>query len=263
MSKIRRVLLTLLALALLMPVMRTLLAAMLPDASVDPVPARIGGMVMSLLMLGLPAWQLRPWTSPRLNRTKKLWQGIGLGVVAALLCRMGMMPLDAAWQSMTGLTANVMPVPESIPLAMLYLLALAIVPALTEEGFFRGALLTGLLDGSRRTTAVLLTTVTFALMHGSLANLPSLLVLSLVLSLLMLYTGHIAVPMAAHLVYNLTALLGLTLTGGWCILCGVAVAVLCGWLITRQPKVAHVPMKMADALIAAAILAAMLISTLI
>lgn len=257
MSKTRRVLLILLALALLTRPMDILLAAMLPDASVNPVPQCIGGMLVTLLLLGLPAWLLRPWRSIRLPQKKNVWPGIGLAVIAGLLTRMATSPVDAAWQGWLGLTPDALPVPETVPVAMLYVVALAVVPAVAEEIFFRGALLTGLLDGSRRITAVLLTTLTFALMHGNAANLPSLLAASLMLTLLMLHTGRIIVPMAAHFFYNISALNWVNIPGWGSILCGAGLIALMAYIIARQPKVAHSPMKWADGLIAAATIAAL------
>ena len=263
MSKTRKVLLILLALALLAFPIRWLLAAMLPDASVDPVSSCVAGMLLSLVTLGLPAWLLRPWTSPRLPRARTALPGMAMGALAAVLIRGGFTMVDKAWQQALNLAPASVPVPESLPLAIVYVAALVIVPALTEEAFFRGALLTGLLDGSRRVTAVLLTALTFVLMHGSLANLPSLLALSLLLTLLMLGSGHIAVPITMHLCYNLTALGWNAIPdwlGGMC--CGASVTL--GWyLLFCQPGVVHLPMKLRDGLIAAAAVIALILSYLL
>ena len=263
MSKTRKVLLTLLALALLTGPAKLLLAAMLPDGAVDPVPGCIAGILLALLTLGLPAWLMRPWTSPRLARQKSLLPGLVLAVLAAVTVRFGFQITDTAWQMALGLMPDALPAPDSIPLGMLYIAALVIVPALTEEAFFRGALLTGLLDGSRRITAALLTILAFVLLHGSLAHLPSLLAMSALLTLLMLHTGHIAVPITAHLVYNLTALNGVAVPDWASWMCCGAAVVLGGYLLSEQPSYAHPPMKKADGLIAAAAMTAMLISTLI
>lgn len=263
MSKIRRTLLTLLGIALLTRPVDMLLSAMLPDAAVTPVPQCIGGMIAAALLLGLPAWLLRPWTSPRLTQQKSAWPCLLMAAAAALLTRAAMPPVDSAWQAWLNLTPDALPVPESVPAAMLYLAALVIVPAMVEEAFFRGALLTGLLDGSRRITAVLLTMVTFALMHGSVANLPSLLVFSLMLTLLMLHAGHIAIPMAAHLVYNLTALGGVNVPLWGSILCGALLTGLGACLCIRQPRVAHQPMKWPDGMIAVLTLAVLILAALL
>lgn len=251
MTRTRRSLLVLLALALVNRPVELLLAAMLPDTAVNPVPRCVAGMLVSLLLLGLPAWKLRPWTSVRLTRPQSLWPGLMMAIAGALLARGALSPLDAAWQDWMHLAPDPLPAPTGISL-LLYAAALAVVPAFTEEAFFRGGLLTSLLDGSRQTTAVLLTTATFALMHGQAANLPSLLAVSLLLTVLMLHTGHIAVPITAHLVYNLTALWGSGMPLWGSLLCGVLLAALVTMLWLRQPKMAHPPMKRLDGLLAAA-----------
>lgn len=260
MTKTRRALLVLLALALLKGPADALLANLLPDVSVDPVPQRLAGAVVSMLLLGLPAWRLRPWTSPRLVLGMSLGKGIGLGVLAAVLCRFSFGVLDASWQRMLGVVPEMANAPEGLSAALWSVLALAVIPAVTEEAFFRGALLTGLLDGSRRITAILLTTLAFAMMHGNAANLPSLLGVSLVLTLLMLHSGCIAVPIAAHLVYNVLAFVPAHLPLWGSVLAGAALIAMVGWMIIRQPKVAHPPMKWQDGAIAVAVIGVLLMT---
>ena len=252
MSKTRRVLLILLALAVLKRPLDILLAVILPDPSVNPAPQCIAGMAVTILLLGVPAMLMLPWTSARLTKAKSAWPGLLMAGAAAVMSRTAMTPVDAAWQNWLNLVPAALPAPESVPMAMLYIAALALVPAITEEVFFRGAALTSLLDGSHRTTAVLLTTVIFVLMHGSIADIPSLLVISLMMTLLMLHTGHIAVPMTAHLVYNLTALNWIAIPLWGSLLCGAGLIALTSYICVRQPKVVHPPMKWADGLIAAA-----------
>lgn len=254
MSKTRKALLTLLALAVLKMPVDLLLAAMLPDASVSPVVNCVVGAAVSLLLLGLPAWALRPWTSLRLPQKKSAWPGVLLGAAMALMTRAAMAPVDAAWQGWLGLAPDALPVPETVPVAAVYILCLAVVPALTEESFFRGALLTGLLEGSHRITAVLLTALSFALMHGSLAELPGLLMISLVLTLVMLHTGHVAAAVTTHFFYNISALAWAGLPGWGSGLCGALLIGMAAYIILCQPKMAHPPMKKADGLIAAAAL---------
>ena len=255
MTKTRRALLVLLALALLKGPVDALLAKLLLDAYVDPVPQWMAGAVVSMLLLGLPAWRLRPWTSPRLVRGVSLGKGIALGVLAAVLCRFSFGVLDASWQRMLGVVPEMANAPEGLSAALWSVLALAVIPAVMEEAFFRGALLTGLLDGSRRITAILLTTLAFAMMHGNAANLPSLLGVSLVLTLLMLHSGCIAVPIAAHLVYNVLAFVPARLPLWGSVLAGAALIVMVGRMIISQPKMACLPMKWLDRLIAGAALA--------
>lgn len=252
MSKLRHVLLMILALALVQRPVDMLLTAMLPDAAVNPLPQCIAGMAMAILLLGVPAWTLRPWTSLRLPKMKSYVPGCAAAVAIALLCRMALLPLDRAWQGWLGLAPESLPVPENVPAAMVYIVALVIVPAVAEEIFFRGVVLTTLLDGGRRVTAVLLTTAAFALMHGSPANLPGHLILSLLLTLLMLRTGRIAVPMTAHFIYNLTALSWVSIPPWGSLLCGAALAAAAACLCIRLPKYAQQPMRLPEGLIAAA-----------
>lgn len=263
MSKTRRMLLILLGIALLRRPADMLLKALLPDASVAPALVCAAGMIMTILLLGVPAWLMRPWQSLRLPQQKSRTPGILLGTVMAVVCRAAITPLDEAWQAWLKLSPEALPMPQTIPMALMYLLALTVIPALTEEAFFRGALLTSLLDGSRRVTAVLLTALSFALMHGNLAHLPGHLIFSLLLTLLMIRTGRIAVPVAAHFVYNLTALNWVSVPLWGSLMCGLALIALAVWIILRRPKFAHPPMKGPDGLIAAAAVAVMAASYLI
>ena len=254
MSRSRKVLLVMLALAMVKVPLDALLAAVLPDVSVDAAPQMMASAAVALLLLGMPALLLRPWKSVRLVRAEKLWPALLLGGTAALLARAAMTPVDAAWQQMLGLRSEALPTPESAAAVMMYILSLAVIPAMAEEAFFRGGLLTGLLDGCRRTTAVLLTTMFFVLMHGRAANLPSLLVVSLLLTLLMLHSGSAAVPAATHFFYNISALVWRHLPGWGSAVCGAALTALLVFMIVRQPKMAHPPMERLDGLIAAAAL---------
>lgn len=254
MSKMRKALLVMLALALVKRPLDMLLAAVLPDVSVEAAPQLLAAAATALLLLGVPALLLRPWTSNRLVRAEKQWPCLLLAAAAALLTRAAMTPVDAVWQQALGLTAEAMPAPESAAMVALYILCLAIVPAAAEEAFFRGSLLTGLLDGCRRATAIVLTTLFFALMHGSLANLPSLLVISLLLTLLMLHSGHVVAPVTAHFFYNISALVWVQLPLWGSILSGALLIVLAVYILIRQPKMAHPPMRWLDGLIAGAAL---------
>lgn len=255
MTKTRRTLLTVLVLSFLRPVAERLLERMLPAASVSPLPWWTACLVLTLLMPALPAWLMHPWRTDRLTHRCPLSAALAEGGALAVLTRMAGAALDAVWQGVLSLPAGTHPAPDSVPEVLLCVAAMMIVPALAEECFFRGAVLTALLDGAHRWQAILLTTAFFALMHTNPANLPSLLLLSLILTLLMLRTGHIAAPIAAHMAYNLTAFVP-GLPSGWvALLCGAMLTV---WLVhtcTRLPKRAHPPMQRTDTALSAAVLA--------
>lgn len=251
MSKMRKALLVMLTLALVRRPLDMLLAAVLPDVSVTAAPQLLAGAATALLLLGVPALLLRPWRSVRLPQEKSLMPGLVLAICAALLTRAAMAPADAAWQRFFSLSAEAMPLPENAVMVVLYVLTLAVIPAATEEAFFRGSLLTGLLDGCRRMTAAVLTALFFALVHGSLASMPSLLVIALLLTLLMLRSGHLLVPLTAHFFYNICALVRLQIPLWGSIVSGALLMALTVYLAVRQPKIAHLPMPWLDRLIAA------------
>lgn len=262
MSKMRKALLVMLVLALTKHPLDILLAAVLPAMSVEMGPQLLAAAATALLLLGVPALLLRPWTSLRLVQPERQWPCLVLAVCVPLLTRAAMTPVDETWQQALGLTAETMPMPQSAAMVALYILGMAIVPAAAEEAFFRGSLLMGLLDGSRRPTAVVLTTLFFALMHGSLASLPSLLVISLLLTLLMLYSGQVWVPVTAHFFYNICALVWVQIPRWGNIVSGVLLIGLAVYIISRQTKMAHPPMKGMDGLIAAAAVGLMLVGLL-
>lgn len=260
MTKTRKALLTLLLLALARRPLTLLLSAVWPGMATEVLPCCLAALTGTLLALALPAWLLHPWRSDRLTLRRPVLSGMAEGACAALLTRMAGIALDAAWQAAFTLTPRALPAPGTLPETLLSIAALVVVPALAEECFFRGAVLTSLLDGAPRVSAILLTAAFFALMHTSLANLPSLLLLSLVLTLLMLRTGRIAAPIAAHVVFNLTALFRLSPPLWASVLCGAA---LVGWLVrtgVRLPKRAHPPMQPADMLLTGASLGLCLFS---
>ena len=252
MSRMRKALLVLLTLALVKRPLDMLLAAVLPDISVEAAPQLLAGAAVTMLLLGVPALLLRPWTSPRLVKPERQWPSLVMTFCVPLLTRAAMTPVDAAWQQGIGLSAETMPVAQGAAMAAMCVFCLALVPAAAEEAFFRGSLLTGLLDGSHRITAVLLTTASFTLLHGSFESLPGLLVISLMLTLLMLHSGSIAAPAAAHFFYNISALVWRTVPLWGSILSGALLIGLAGYIIACQPRITHPPMKRLDGLIAAA-----------
>jgi len=91
----------------------------------------------------------------------------------------------------------------------------------------------------------------------------NLLAVSLALTLLMLHTGHIAVPVTAHLVYNMTAM-------GWgsvplwvSAICGAGLIGLFVRIRTAWPETVQPTMRKADGLIAAAAVAVLILSYMI
>lgn len=233
------------------------LRTLLPDASVAPAVNYIASMLQSLMMFALPGWLLTPrWQLESESQGLRLSELL-LPLGAAVLARLAVTPLNAWWAGVVGAQGSAMPRAES-PLGMvLMVLAAAVVPAIAEEVFFRGALLTNLLQCGSRGQAVALTTVMFALLHGNLAGLPGHLIISLLLTLLMMRSGRLAAPIVAHMAFNLLALAGLNLPvyAPW--LAGGALALLTGWLLVTMPKGKPRRLPATEWLLCAAILLAM------
>ena len=81
------------------------------------------------------------------------------------------------------------------------LLAIAVLPALCEESFFRGLLFSAFEpQGTRRAMAV--SALLFALMHGQLTALPLHLLLGFLFGYLMVKTRSIYAPMLYHAFHN-------------------------------------------------------------
>jgi len=81
-------------------------------------------------------------------------------------------------------------------------LVLAVVPALCEELFFRGLLLSGLSSGARKWTAILVSATIFGVFHFILFRFPVTAGLGVVLALLCWNARSILPAMIAHLLHN-------------------------------------------------------------
>lgn len=184
-----------------------LLTRLFPGISDDPAAYYAALMVQEGLLWGLPALLLRPWRSGRLPRRKRC---LGLGAAMlplGLAAQAAMMAVTAAWSETTGAAQAAVLLPQNTVEWVLAALALAVMPALAEEAFFRGGLLTALTDRLGIWPALGFTTVIFALMHGSLAGLPAHLGISLLCGLTMLASGRLWLGMTLHAAYNGAALL--------------------------------------------------------
>ena len=92
---------------------------------------------------------------------------------------------------------------DSLPMAILFD---ALLPAVCEELFCRGALFAVLRPMGRR-TAILFSAALFAFMHGSPAQLPYAFLAGVLLALLYELTGSLLFPILFHFANNLVSLL--------------------------------------------------------
>lgn len=214
MTRMCRTLLAATAVAAVRRPLLHLLRAILPDASLAPATWCAAMMIASALLFLLPACLMKSWQSERMERPVHEAPWWAAAILTGMAAAAALPWLNRCWSVMIGADMNPV-ILQAGWKAALQVLALAVVPAVTEEIFFRGAVLSGLLNGCSRGTAVLLATAAFALMHGSPAGLPGQLMIGLLLSLLMLRTGSLPLTAAAHAIYNV-GILYLPDVPGWC-----------------------------------------------
>ena len=183
------------------------IALLLPNPEKDPAVFYAALMLQECLLWGIPALVLRPWRSRRLVIQRKSLGLCAAAVTVGMFAQLAMMTVTVHWVSWTGAQQSAVLMPRNGVEWVLAVLALVVIPALTEEAFFRGGLLTALCDSMGALPAGILTAVTFALMHGSLAGLPAHLVISALCTLAMLSRGRLRAPVIMHMCYNGAALL--------------------------------------------------------
>lgn len=180
---------------------------LLPNPEGDPALFYAGLILQETLLWGLPALLMLPWRSRRLMVREK---SLGLSLAAVFIgfiAQLALMALTPRWVELTGAEQATILLPQNEIQWVLAVLALVVIPAVAEETFFRGGLLTGLCDSMSALNAMLLTTVIFALMHGSLAGFPAHMGVSLLCTLSMMTRGRLRAPIILHMCYNGAALL--------------------------------------------------------
>ncbi|MBQ8653384.1 MAG: CPBP family intramembrane metalloprotease [Clostridia bacterium] len=161
----------------------------------------------SAALWGLPALLMRPWRSDALPHSEKTGGACAAALLLGITAQLAMSPVTLWWSELLGMELHPMPMPENEVQWMLAVLALCLTPAVCEEAFFRGSVLTGMTMSGQKWSALAMTTLLFALMHGSLAGLPGHLTVSLLSTLLMLRWGKLRVCVLMHLGYNAASLL--------------------------------------------------------
>ena len=193
-----------LALALLAVPFGLALRLIAPEVGNGGVAYYLGVLVEEGLLWGLPALALRPWRSRNMavRECPSWWCAAALALGMTAQCALAAL---SGLLGMNGGTA-VTP-PQSAGEWIFAAIVLVIVPAICEEAFFRGTLLGCLATKAGIAAAFGLTTLIFALMHGSLNGLAPHLIVSAVCTLLMLATGRLRMPIMFHCGYNAMALI--------------------------------------------------------
>lgn len=207
MDKTRKALLVTLGVMLLRLPVSWGIQLLLPNPEGDPALFYATLMAQEMLLWGLPALLMLPWRTRRLTvRGRSL--GLCLAAVVIGFAAQGaLMALTPRWVALTGADQAAVLMPQNDIQWVLAVLALVVIPAVTEECFFRGGVLTGLADSMSTLSATCVSTMIFALMHGSLAGFPAHVGVSLLCSLAMAARGRLRVPVLLHMGYNGAALL--------------------------------------------------------
>lgn len=98
------------------------------------------------------------------------------------------------------------PVPTTPGELLVSILLIGVLPGVCEELFFRGGLM-GAWERRGTKQALVITSVLFALLHGSILGLPTQLLMGFVLGYLVLIGDSLFVGMAYHIVHNSATLL--------------------------------------------------------
>jgi len=133
-----------------------------------------------------------------------IWVAVLLGAPAGILVSSGLFrlasrlfPLPEAWQRSLVETL----LPEQLPLLQLLVL-LAVLPAIFEEVFFRGILLSGLRRRLRPLPLCLTVGLVFGFYHGVMVRIIPVALLGVLLAALTLESGSIFPAMLWHLLHN-------------------------------------------------------------
>lgn len=102
------------------------------------------------------------------------------------------------------LAAASLPAAQNARELVLSVICIAIIPAICEELLFRGTIFPAF-EGEGTKRAMRVTALLFMLIHGSLAGMPTQIILGLVLAMLVFWTDSIYAGVIYHTVHNASA----------------------------------------------------------
>lgn len=102
------------------------------------------------------------------------------------------------------LAAASLPAAQNAQELVLSVVSIAIIPAVCEEMLFRGMVFPAF-EGEGTKRAMRITTLLFMLIHGSLAGMPTQMILGMVLAMLAFWTDSIYAGIIYHTVHNASA----------------------------------------------------------
>ncbi len=126
----------------------------------------------------------------------------GVMVLGSMLINLTVYSIAGSAEQFGSSTADTLTQISSVSGALYVVIAFAIVPAVTEEFFFRGILLSEY-SASGRLASMLITSLAFAMSHFDLLQLPAYLFSGLLLSFALTVTRSLLAPMLLHCAANL------------------------------------------------------------
>ena len=203
----------LISLGLFTPGLMLLGGTLLPPPSVDA--QLITNTVISLCIFLLPtfflpsgkaAWSRISQPLPaKYRKPKHSFTILGLSLLVLLLAQLLYLGIIVLAQKLG------YPVQDAVEARLLLFLTMAVVPAITEEFFFRG-LLQGTLQRvlpHKRWLPIILSAGVFALFHGAIVGFPSRMLLGMMLGYLAVDSHNLRLPILLHFLNNTLALLSI------------------------------------------------------
>ena len=147
--------------------------------------------------------------SMRLNMPR--WDALLIALIAAPAGVMAGDKLTTWWMLLierlggTLYYSTGVPIPTTPPELAIELMLFALLPGICEELFFRGGLM-GAWERRGTRQALVITSVLFALLHGSVIGLPIQLVMGFVLGYIVILSDSLAVGMIYHIAHNASIL---------------------------------------------------------
>lgn len=167
------------------------------------------GLIVQFASLLIPACVYMSFSGKRLEGKMKIRLFSPAKTVLLLLFAVAVFSLSVLYSALAPGTSNEIlnGVQENSEPTLVAVLCLAVLPAFSEELFFRGMLMAEL-EEHGTLTAVVLSSLMFAMYHVNLINLPLYFICGVMLSLCVYVTRSLLASFCVHLCYNLAVLLG-------------------------------------------------------
>lgn len=167
----------------------------------------LGVVYLRIVRPGVLTWRELGWVAGDLNRLAGIGVLTGIGCLAVSGALQLVLQYAGVQQNQLDEFAGVLHAP--LPQFIGVLLAAAVVVPICEETFFRGYVVTATRRRYGRITAIVLSSILFALAHLNLAAFLPLLAVGVIFAVVYLQTRSLVPTMIAHAMINGLALIAL------------------------------------------------------